>query len=838
MAVLVATANGNLSAAATWGVVDATALLDSEANNTALGTAYVESAGFTPGAITVDAIAVKVASRNATPTGTISVRIAQGGATVAGTECTINVSDIESRNAEQGWYLFKFAAPVTLLAATVYTLSAKTSSAAMVNLYRNATAGNWSRLLRTTTTGAPAAGDSMHVLGEWTAAATVTTRTVTQDLTAATDFGDNTAANPPGFTIGKSGVVTWGTTAATNYILRLSTKLFIYRGGTMNMGTTGTPCPTGASQELQFDVAGTDGDFGMQCYGTFNGQGAARTSGKNVVRCLLNADLAAAGTTFNVDTDTGWLNTDDVAVASTTQTASQAETKTLNANAGASSFTVSAGVANAHSGTSPTQAEVILLTRNVRIVSTSTTLMAYVYFGGASVVDMDWVSFRYMGATATGKRGVEVDVTSAGTFACSFCSFREFDNHGLFFASTSADNFSVDNLTGYKIGNQSSSHNGINVPATTGTNWSLSNIDIVSGNTAQGAGVALASYGGTLTNIRCNSGGGDGLTLGALAGSSESVHKTWSGFDMHSNQQAGISCEGVEIAKLSNVNLWRNNSGASFGGLYLGTICLELTIETGNFFGNSTQNVLFSVASGSRKLILRSVVLSGDTTFASASGVQFGGVANGAIAAEFDNCTFGVAAGIKVAHSTADINIGAASNRYGEITLRNTNLASGTEINNQSGLKGRSFIRYQRVDQATNVHKTVYPRLGTVAYETTTFHSASPSEKLTPAGRGAGEKLRSSPKRAPVLSGATTAIAVWVRKDSSYTGSAPRLVQKANPAIGVLVDTVLDTLAVAADTWEQLSAVTAAASENGVQEFFVDCDGAVGNVFVDDWTAA
>jgi hypothetical protein len=836
MAVLVATANGNLSAGATWGVVDATALLDSEANNTALGTAYTETAGFTPGAIVVDAIAVKVAARNATPTGTISVRLAQAGATVAGTECTINVSDIDSRNAEQGWYLFKFAAPVTLAAATVYTLSAKTSNAAMVNLYRNATVSNWSRLLRTTTTGAPAAGDTMHILGEWTAAATKTDRTVTQDLTAATDFGDNTPANPPGFTIGKGGTLTWGTTAATNYILRVSQRVVIYRGGTMNMGTTGTPCPRDSSMELQLDVAAADGDYGLVVYGTLTTQGLSRTSGKNIVRCQLNTDEAAAQTVLGVDTDTGWKNTDDIAIASTTQTPGQAETRTLNVDAGASSVTVSVGLTNAHSGTSPTAAEVLLLTRNVRIHSTSTTLMAYVYFGGAAVVDCDWTAFRYLGATGTGKRGIEVDVTSAGSLTMSFCSIREFDNHGIFVASASSDNFSIDNLTGYKVGNQSTNHSGINVALTTGTNWSLSNIDIVSGNTSQGAGVSLATVGGQLTNIRCNSGGGDGLTIAILTAGCESIHKTWSGFEMHSNTQAGISVDGIDFAKLQNVNLWRNNAGASFGGLYMATLVGELVIETGNFFGNSTQNIFWSTASGSRRLILRSVNLSGDSSFASASGIQFGAVANSNIRAEFDNCTFGTATGIKVAHTTADINIGASSNRYGEIILRNTKLDSATEINNQSGLRGRSYIKYERVDQATNVHKTVWPRLGTSAYETTTFRTAAPSQKLTPSGRGAGEKLESGPKRKRIANGGTVAISVYVRKNGAYTGNAPRLMQRANPAIGVLTDTVIATHSAAADAWQQLSGTTAAATENGVAEFFVDCDGSVGDVFVDDWT--
>lgn len=94
MAYLIAAANGNWTAAATWGSVDATSLLDSEAANTATTTAYVESSTFTPGAITIDGLAIKVSHRAVVATGTFSCRLAVAAVLVAGTETTINVSDM------------------------------------------------------------------------------------------------------------------------------------------------------------------------------------------------------------------------------------------------------------------------------------------------------------------------------------------------------------------------------------------------------------------------------------------------------------------------------------------------------------------------------------------------------------------------------------------------------------------------------------------------------------------------------------------------------------------------------------------------------------------------
>src|SRR5258708_3457328 len=118
MTTRIAAATGNFTTAGTWMAVDGTSLNDSEAANTALTTAYQTSSTFTPGAIVVDGIAIKIASRAAgTPSNTITVALDQAGADVAGTVVTMNVADIDvcgTTQIEGGWYYFKFATPVTL----------------------------------------------------------------------------------------------------------------------------------------------------------------------------------------------------------------------------------------------------------------------------------------------------------------------------------------------------------------------------------------------------------------------------------------------------------------------------------------------------------------------------------------------------------------------------------------------------------------------------------------------------------------------------------------------------------------------------------------------------
>lgn len=831
MSVLIASANGNLTDAATWGVVDATSFLDAETGNTALTTSYVESTEFTPGAIEIDGVAVKVATRASSPTGTISVRIAQGGATVAGTEVTIDVSDIESRDGEQGWYFFKFSAPVTLLAATAYTVSAKTSSASQVNLYRNATAANWARMLRTTTTGAPAAGDSFHILGEWTAAATKTNRSVTMNSTAATDYGNGTAisaSNPAGVTVGKGGTLTYGTTAATNYVLRVSTSIIVWVGGTLNIGvSSGTAIPRDSTAVLEFDIPSADGDFGLEVFGTLNTAGLSRTSGKNVVQCLLNTDEAAAQTVLGVDTDTGWLNGDEIALASTSRTASQHETATLNGNAAATTITISAGLTNAHSGTSPTQAEVILLSRNVQIRSVSTTLMAYVHIDQAAVVDCAWTLFRYLGSTTIGKRGIDVETTT-GSATFSYCALRDFDNHGILLEGTGLNNVTISQLVVYNVGG-TTTHAAVDVQdASTGSSCSFSDITVID---SAGYGINFAAVPGPLARLRAASCGSAGLNIATT----RLLSQTITNVVCHSGAADGLALTTMYGGRISDVTVWRNNPGSGQGGITVADVS-GVVIDGGNVFGNASRNISFTSTASSTGIHFRDLVVAGDTSFATTTGLAFFANSKPIHGVVLENCTFGVVSGIYTAH-TDDIDFGSA--KFADITLRNTLLASADELENDNLLLGRSAIRYQRVDQATGVHKTVYPALGTVSLDTTVFHNASPSENLTPSGATSGLRLRSSVKRVAVALGEVVTASVYVNKTSAYTGSAPRLLLLSNAALGIDDDVVLATFSAGSDVWQQLSGTTTPASEeDGVVEFVVEVDGSAGSVYIDDWSAS
>lgn len=834
MAVLASIATGNFTNAATWGIIDSTSYLNAEnATESLLTTSYAgtRSSAFTPGAITISHIGVKLCERLGT-TGTISVclELDAGDILVTGTEVTIDVADLPNAletDANGGWIFFKLSSPVLLLAATAYQVAAKTSSANMVDLWCDGTADNLSRALITTSTASPSAGDDLIVAGEKTGSGTSNNFTVTMDETVATDYGSNTTSNvTPSLAICSGGTLQYGTTVATNYVLRQSGHVIVYSGGTLNMGTTGTPMPRNSSAILEFDC-GSDGSFGLiiRNGGTWSAQGLSRTSGKDVWYALLNTDEAAAQTTLGLDTDTGWLSGDEIAIASTTRSA-QGEKRTLNADAGASSVVVTSGLTNAHSGTSPTQAEVMLLTRNVKIRAVTSTLVTFISVKQASSVDLDWVEFYYLGENATDKRGVNIETTT-GSFSMVKCSVHDCEDYGIYVTGSTANNVVIQNCALYSIGTANTQAAISVASATSGTSITIDNNIIIS---VTGVGISLGDLGITVSNNRITGASSYGMDL---AESYPSVWGTMSGNIIHSNQSFGINANATGFSDflILNTTIWRNNNS----GISINT-GVAMCVTNGSFdgltmFGNNGSNILLATASSILDVTFKDFTSNGDSTFATTSGIriEFGGRPS---IIKLDNCDFSTASGIKTAH-TNDINVN-ASNSIVRVEANNCKFGAATEFNNfPANVLNGSYIRSSRHDQTSGSHKSLY-KFGTSQSNSITYKTAAPSEELLPLS--ATVKFSSATKRVAVANGQTITISVWVRKDSSYNGNAPRIKVKRNAGLGITSDTILDTLTVGVDTWEQLTGTTATVSDDGILEFEVDCDGTAGSIFVDDWS--
>jgi len=887
MARLIAADSGDFTDSAMWGVCDTTAawVIDSEAGTLSITTSTSThiSPSATPGAITVDGVALKISSRAASPTGTFTVVLRN---TTAGSDVTsvvVNVTNLPIN----GWCFFKFSGSQLLLAATNYAIRVTCSVNAEVVLMRStASAQEFARLIRTTSIASPAAGDQMIISDELTGAGTKNDIEITMDNTASTVFGSTTYTES--LEVGCGGILTWGTTASTNYLLTIAGNVHIHDTGTWNMGTSGTRMPSTSTAKLQFSVAtNVDGGFTafpgaiVNCYGnivtsdntlmTVSRGGYCTTAGTAVtgvvgqsfvgltgtivinnvsytISSVTNATsltlTGSAGTlsspvawthagtaaTLTVASTSGWAANDTLGVAATSQTYTDCENPTILTVDSATQVTLTAALTKNHSGDSPTQAEVIHLTRNVKICGTSTTMQGFINIQTTSVVNLSYVEMFWLGSATANKRGIDI-TTSTGSCTIIGCTAHDFAvaATGFYLSSASNNNISITYTHTYNI---VGGH--LYIVATTGTNWIINYVISMFNGAGNTRIHFIEDLGGTYTNITVVGASNNGIFLaggGAVGFGNGEMTGTFSNITCHSNLGNGLSLitmNGDNIYKgtLSNLKLWRNLTS---GLIYYG---YNVIIDTILAFGNSTNNVVHtSTVFGG---VIRNGTFASDLVFNAGYGWNMSATTD----LVFESCTFGVVSGIYKAHTTADI----YSNTYtNKVTMRNCRLASTLEIWMQYQQSDGTCFTSEKHDQTAGLHKR-WEKFGTAVIDTVTYRTASPAETLTPNevtyGVTSG-KFQSSPTQPVAIdNGQTATITVYVYKSAAYNGSQPRLIVKANPAVGITSDTVLATASGGTGSWLTLSGTTAAVTDDGALVFVVDCDGTAGTVTVDDWSVA
>ena len=816
---LIAKANANLTTNTTWGVVEAgaSATQTTKSSNTNTTTSYVYSSAFT--CTNTDVIdGMLLHTKQVTTTGTVSVALSEDNGVTATREVTINATDLP---ADQTWVFFKFGSTLTCDGGADYKVGIKGSSAGNATFYRDGTAGNWTRLLRTTADRTPVAADTFYVAGEWTAAGTVTARTVTMNETATTDYGL--------LEIGLQGSLTYGTSASTAYYLRLSGDINIWSGGTLNIGTVATPMPSTSTAKLNLD-SGSNVQYGIIVNngGTFVAQGATKT-----ISSLLAANVSGGATSLTSSTSTAWLSGDEIVLASTTRTAADTEKKTMSGAATGTTIPIAA-LSSAHSGTSPTQAELVNLTRNVQVFGASASLQTYVYVGATAAVNWDYAEFYWMGSGTTNKRGIDVAITT-GSFSASYCTFHDF---------TAASSLGI-NVSALTSGTFNLDHSIVALTydamftnaATTNTTWVVDS-NLFMRNTTAGNGIVLSDMGGTFTN---------NTIVGSVAAGLNTIYindtgtwGTFSGNVSHSNAGRGftvVSNPG-STSTFSTNTAWRNSD---YGFYWVNASPYPITINGFTGFGNTNGNIYFNGAVDT--VVFNNLSLNGDTTFSTPAGISIVG-ANIVL----NNSSLGVASGILTTHTTADIAGTATASTFLGITGSNVTLGSTTPFSMGSNvILNAGFNKWGGVAGANRNYVQTYfnsPYTITQA-DTVIYKAASPSQRIAPGVTAV--KSRSSRKTVAVASAGTTAISVWVRKSASsdsggadYNGAQPRLMVQSNASCGIGTggtDVVLATMTAAVGNWEQLSGTTSAASADCVLTAYVDLDGTAGWVNVDDWAA-
>ena len=863
MALLAAIATGNAGDAATWGEVDATSYLATE-TACALTTSYVtQTVGglFTPGAITIDGIGVKLAVRTGV-IGTISVALEQAGSTVAGTEVAINCSDLPvatTADLSGGWIFFKFASPVLLTAATAYGVRAKTSSSTQVSLFGTATT-NLSRFLRTTTTQAPVAGDEMIIAKVWTAAATGTAVTVTWNITASTDFGSSpTAANSlitPGIAICNGGTLSCGTTAATAYVMTMSNSIIVYSGGTLNFGTSGTPVPSGSSFTLTFDC-GANVDYGLvvRNLGTWNAYGTKGfTSSPSNHYTLLTADEAVGQTVIgSVGDTTGWGANDEVFFSSTTQTASQAQHCKIATIDSSTAFTLTtsgtlttgdtpANLAVAKAGVVDAQGndvrcEIGNLTRNVVIRGASVTLQSYINISGTALVNISKAEFYWLGSATSTKQGIYAGTTT-GTFVMTLCSLHNFEVNGsvgvYLAAATGGGTITVTKNVIYLTANW------VTTTTTTGT-WTIT-YNLMCRATAQA--VTLGDIGGVFANNVMTGQAGSSANVCRITEINGAIGTFDSNTIRCGNGDPALYMGTAISGEISNLKLFRNLcNNANSGAIQINAPAAGLSrllISTLTCFDNTASNV--TVIGGVVRFA--SPNIQAGATYPSSYGIRFGSPTNSTTGGHLsDVIVENGLIGNVTANSVSDVSSSATYSGQKAVFHNCTFGTNGITGVTTYGID--AYICSLRHNATAGDHRT-WKSGGRSAdasllIDTVIYNTASPSLSMYPGS--ASLRLESSAWAVAVASGSTLTPSVLVRYSKAGDAggvdyvptTAPRLVVRRNVAAGITADTVLATHGGGAD-WVTLSGTTVSVTDDAILEFFVDCDGTTGWINVDDFS--
>lgn len=824
MATLLSVSSNTFTTAATWALCNSTAESDSDAANTALTTSDTSSNTFTPGAITIDGVAVKVATVSASPTGTITITLFNSTDSTTVTSVTVNVADLGAR----GWHFFKFSGSQTLTAGKAYLIRAKTSSSTQVNLYSTATT-NWSRQLRTTTTQAPASGDKLIICGELTGAGTNNgTITVTIDNPGATVYGNVTF--PQSIHVSKLGLLTADTTLTTN-TLNVAGFVSSFGGGTISFGTVGTPYPSGKQFLLRFNGS-ANGDSGVVIglAGVLNGYGQNQRS---IVRTRLNANISAGSNvslTFADSVD--WQIGDYILIAAS---ANYLNTEIVQLSAVSGTTATASTVASAHTGINNStdgdiRAEIMWYgtdSSNLHVSSVSISTITFaIGISGAStsVLNLSYVNGRLLGAASGTSRGLDLLCLTCMVDNCTFSFASASTGGGIGVNGGNSNctftNNNINNMggTGFVIQPTTGSHTVVN-------NW-----------WAGGAGAFgwnVADLGSLITNNVLWSSSTRGYLLAdnaiTMPFSGNICHTcNFNGFDISVNNFG-------DGTKFVNNYSYRNNAGmvhtaiANYG---------KMGVVYG-FVANG--NVAYGISSqpdSSNGLIFRNCSANGLSIAAQPIGIFVNGGSP-----IFENCVFGSG----TQHTIGDIaanNAGALSGIATQIITRNCSFMSNTVYSN-----ARSVYLYQEpstwiatISNSGNpANFALYTRNGTQTPDSRIYRTDGPSLRLASNGVASQSYQTGIPFQrfsCPLNAGQTVVVTAWVRQSLAgdgavYNGKKPQLYLEAAAQFDILANILLGTSNVAQGNWDLITA-TYRANYTGVYNFFIEVDGTTGWINVDD----
>lgn len=783
MADLIAYQSGDWTGATTWkGVATSTgAKQASIASSTNTTTSYVYSPTFTvTNAVVIEGLLLYC--QRLTTTGTVSVALSDDNGVTATREVTVNASDLP---AEQSWVFFRFGTTLTGDGGTDYRIGVRGSTTNNANFFRSATTADWARYLRTNSTATIASSDVTFICDELTGTGAKTDVEVTVDDAASTAYGE--------CNIGAGGVLSYGTSASTNYILDLAGNLNVWGDGTLNIGTSGTRIPSTSTAVLEFNcTTGEQYRLLPRSGSTVNMYGAQK---RTWAKATATANTGQA--IIDVEDTTGWA-ANDILQFTRTQRNTSISTGTISTVNSSTRITLTSNIGFILEGVYPYQGVVGNSYKNVIVRGISALNHSSITATGLTnfTFNVDNVRFTWL-------RRLQFTSQTNSTVNFTDCGFDTMQNTSDP-AVTPTAGTTFTRCVFYSTTAQ----------AISGTAIIDECAFLRNGNGSYGA-LVLGTGSELKNSYITNHGNGASTSIAAVQTGDVSVI---TGNTFISNSAIALQINSAVSRTYSNNTFVR---GFIFGVQVNAGV--DVVFDNCYFDGHSTANI--NVVS---PITFKNCTFNAGVTNLAPTEIRLAG-GN----AVFENCDFGQT-------SAATNFVEAASPVSGRLitaTFTNCDIGETLAVVGQSNLVSEngitSLIGIDKLNGTSGAHRA-YKQFGFSASDQSVYRTASPSEQLNP--NSASGKLPSGSKKFGVASGTTATVSVWVRKSATYNGNEPRLVVKRNIIAGITSDTVLATASGATNTWLELTGTTATVSDDCVLEVYVDCDGTAGTVNVDDWS--
>lgn len=667
-------------------------------------------------------------------------------------------------------------------------------------------------------------GGSWSATATWSGAAVPTTNdvvtivagdTVTIDDSASATIilGADGGAGTDALII--NGTLQYLHTAGVDHTLQCRGDIEINSGGTLSIGTSSNPIPSTRTFTLALNDDGADGDYGLNVRngGTLILQGAELTYD----RCWLAADVAASATTLTTDVETGWKSGDVIAIASTSRTHTECESATLSEDADVDDndeIKITSGLSYAHDGgaTSATKdrAEIIHLTRNVKVTSADAGYAGNVYADTTAILDIDWVELSLLGTDAANKRSIEIDTNNSGSVSFNGCSIHDTEVGG-FYLSIASNNapVSITNTVFYNI-STTTTQRAIYAVSNLGTDMTLDNIIIMK----VGVGPGSSSYS---RGFECGCPDATYTNLTAIGTAAAGFYLTGGNYQGTINNLVAHSCNGIQIdfnvvrgssndpVFMSNIKSWRASSAN--GGLFFNSLVNYITLDTVETFGNATYS-LFSTGNGVG-VTIKNATVDSDPSYTSAYFFE----ADAGATIKLINCSFGQTTD----YSSALVYAASTVSILSRVTMINCKFA-GDSISTLN-FDPNAFIASYNHNQVAGRNK-VWKKYGLISDQVTGGQAAAWARGgsgtcvyLDPSSTTAGETLGWE-FYIPVTASASTTLSFYHKEtDEDFNGTLTVTVYDSDDDTTVLLDE--ESISSFSTDWAQYTSTAFTPSQTG-----------------------